>query len=410
MDTLAPGFGVRVTDTGQRTYILIARYPGSSNPTRRALGPCATTTLEDARQKARGWLELIGKSKDPREEEERLLAAKQRKRANTFAAVAEDFITSKLPGERKAKEVERDIRREFIAAWGKKPVTEITRLDVRALIKAKAKTAPAQARNLLGTIKRLFAWAVEEDTYELHSSPADAVKPKNIIGDKAATDRILSDEELFALWRAAGRLGYPHGSVYRLLMLSALRLNEAADARWSEIDNRNGLWTIPAARMKGRNAGNGRARDHIVPLTDDIRATFDDLPRVNKGDCAFSTTFGVSSVWMSDKVKKRVDAMMLRTLRAMARRRGDDHANVELPHWTNHDIRRTVRSGLSRLKIAEEAREAVLAHVRPGIKGVYDKHDYLDEKREALDLWAARLRSIVSPAPANVVPLKTRAV
>ena len=83
---------------------------------------------------------------------------------------------------------------------------------------------------------------------------------------------------------------------------------------------------------------------------------------------------------------------------------------MELPHWTNHDIRRTVRSRLSRLKIAEEAREAVLAHVRPGIKGVYDKHDYLDEKREALELWAARLRSIVSPAPANVVPLKTRAV
>ena len=68
-----------------------------------------------------------------------------------------------------------------------------------------------------------------------------------------------------------------------------------------------------------------------------------------------------------------------------------------------------MRSGLSRLKIAEEAREAVLAHVRPGIKGVYDKHDYLDEKREALELWAARLRSIVSPTPDNVVPLKTRA-
>ena len=101
---------------------------------------------------------------------------------------------------------------------------------------------------------------------------------------------------------------------------------------------------------------------------------------------------------------------MLRTLRAMARRRGDDPAKVTLPAWTNHDIRRTVRSGLSRLKIAEEAREAVLAHARPGIKGVYDKHDYLDEKREALELWAARLRSIVSPTPANVVPLKTRAV
>jgi hypothetical protein len=78
-----------------------------------------------------------------------------------------------------------------------------------------------------------------------------------------------------------------------------------------------------------------------------------------------------------------------------------------MPAWTNHDIRRTVRSNLSRLKVSEEAREAVMAHVRPGIKGTYDLHDYLDEKREALDLWAARLRSIVEPPPTDVVvPLR----
>lgn len=412
MDAVVPGFGARVTDKGQRTFILVARYPGSSNPTRRAVGEYGDIGLEAARQKARGWLELIRQGKDPREEEERQRAAEERKRANTFAAVAEDFITNKLPGERKAREVERDIRRDVVSEWGARPITEITHLDVRSLIKTKAKTAPAQARNLLGTIKRIFAWAVDEGAYDLHASPAEVVKPKAVIGDKASGERVLSDDELFALWRAAGRLGYPHGSVYRLLILSALRLNEAADASWSELDQRNGLWTVPAARMKGRNNGNGRARDHVVPLTDEIKAIFAELPRARKpsGDFAFSTTLGKSPVWMSDKVKKRVDARMLRTLRALARRRGDDPAKVELPHWTNHDIRRTVRSGLSRLKIAEEAREAVLAHARPGIKGVYDRHDYLDEKREALDLWAARLRSIVSPPPNNVVALKSRAV
>jgi hypothetical protein len=96
---------------------------------------------------------------------------------------------------------------------------------------------------------------------------------------------------------------------------------------------------------------------------------------------------------------------MLRTLKALARTRGDDPASVTLPAWVNHDIRRTVRSQLSRLKVTEEAREAVLAHARPGIKGVYDLHDYLDEKREALELWSARLRSIVEPPPHNVVVL-----
>jgi hypothetical protein len=78
---------------------------------------------------------------------------------------------------------------------------------------------------------------------------------------------------------------------------------------------------------------------------------------------------------------------------------------VALQPWTNHDIRRSVRSQLSRLKIPEEVREAVLAHVRPGIKGVYDLYDYLDEKREALQLWAGRLRGIATPQPANMVRL-----
>ena len=81
-------------------------------------------------------------------------------------------------------------------------------------------------------------------------------------------------------------------------------------------------------------------------------------------------------------------------------------AEVTLPPWKNHHIRRTVRSNLSALKIPEEVREAVLAHVRPGIKGTYDKFDYFDQKRDALELWAARLRSIVEPPPPNVVALR----
>ena len=103
----------------------------------------------------------------------------------------------------------------------------------------------------------------------------------------------------------------------------------------------------------------------------------------------------------------KLDARMRRTLRALARSRGEDLIGREpLPPWTNHDIRRSVRSQLSRLKIPEEVRETVLAHVRPGIKGVCDLHDYMDQKREALQLWGARLRSIVEPQPSNVVKLR----
>ena len=117
MDTVVPGFGVRVTDKGKRSFILIARYPGSPNPTRRTIAEYGEKTLEAARREARDWLELIRQGKDPRAEGERQRAAEQQRRANSFAAVAEDFIASKLPAERKGKEVEADIRREFLPVW-----------------------------------------------------------------------------------------------------------------------------------------------------------------------------------------------------------------------------------------------------------------------------------------------------
>jgi integrase len=212
----------------------------------------------------------------------------------------------------------------------------------------------------------------------------------------------LTDDELFALWRATKRLPYPAGPVYQLLALTALRLNEVAGAAWPEFNLADRLWIIPAERMKGREE---TAQPHAVPLTDDMLAILAALPRFKKGKHVFSLTFGEQQAWIGDKIKKDIDARIARTLKAMARKRGDDPTDVELKPWVNHDIRRTVRSHLSRLKVTEEAREAVMAHVRPGIKGVYDLYDYLDEKRDALTLWAARLRSIVKPAPGNVIKM-----
>jgi hypothetical protein len=443
-DTVVPGLRVRVMGSGQRTFVLLGRYPGSKQPTRRALGTYVerskidTTqeptdaevlaldvlTLAEARRKAKLWRGMIGERKiDPALEQKRQQQAEQLKRKNSFAAVAEDFFVEKLPGERKGEEVKRDIKANFVPQLGAFPITEITDLQIIAIIKAKKRTAPGQARNLLGYAKRLFTWAVAQRCYGLKASPCDGIKPSAIIGKSNRTKRLLSDDELFALWRAAERLKYPAGSVYQLLMLLSLRLNEVADASLPEFDpalvrvlrttaddeiadqlkrlpTEKKLWIIPAERMKGRN---GEAHPHAVPLSDDALDILATLPRFKKGKFLFSTTFGEKPVWISDKIKKKLDARMLRTLGALARRRGDDPKSVELPPWRNHHIRHAVRSNLSRLRIAEEAREAVLAHVRPGIKGVYDLYDYLDEKREALELWAVRLRSIVEPPQANVL-------
>jgi Arm domain-containing DNA-binding protein/integrase-like protein len=429
-DTVVPPMGIRITDRGHKTLVLGARFPGK-HFTVRELGEYGPLTLEQARTRARHWLELIGKGIDPAIDKERQRQAEVQRQGNTFGAVAEAFIAEKLPSERKGEEVARDIRNEFLTLWETRPITDITDLDVLAAVKSKKKSAPAQARNLLGHLKRLFTWAIDQRVYGLKTSPCDGLKPAKIIGKKRPRNRVLGEDELFALWRAVKRMPYPVGPVYRLLTFAALRLNEVADASWPEFDpavvralrqRRDDqpidwtklkagqlAWTIPAERMKGKNED---ARSHMVPLTSDVLQILESLPLFKKGDHLFSTTFGEKPVWIGDKIKKQLDARMLLTLRAMARQRGDDPAKVKLAHWVNHDIRRTVRSNLSRLKVTEEAREAVIAHAPPGIKGVYDVYDYFDEKREALELWAARLRSIVEPppAPANVVKLQSARV
>jgi integrase len=367
MDEMVPGFGIRVTDTGQRTFILRTRFPGSTNLNRRALGDYPELTLEAARDKARKWRALVQEGRDPAAEE---------RPASTFGTVADAWFAEKVTGERKAKDVEREVRKEFVARWPNRPITSITAADVVEVIRAKKRTAPAQARNLLAHVKRIMAWAADMQVYGFTISPIAHLRPASIVGEKAAGTRVLSDQELASLWHAAGKLGYPYGPVYQMLTLTGVRLNEMADARWSEFDLTAKLWVIPAARMKAKNH---KARPHAVPLTAPMLDVLQSLKRFGHGDYLFSTTFGEKPVWIGSKIKARVDALM-----------GDP------PPWTNHDIRRTVRSGLSRLKISEEAREAVLAHVRPGVKGVYDRYEYLDEKCEALKLWNERVLRIAN--------------
>ena len=129
------------------------------------------------------------------------------------------------------------------------------------------------------------------------------------------------------------------------------------------------------------------------------------LPRFHHSDILFSTTFGKKAVNGFSRAKARVDELMLGEARALAVCRGDDPAKVKLDEWRIHDIRRTMRTGLSALPVSDMVRELVIAHTRSGLHKVYDQYAYLDEKREALELWGKRLRSIVMPLPDNIVAL-----
>jgi integrase len=442
-DGIVPGLAARVMPSGQISFVLLTRFPGARNPTRRSLGSYGALTLDEARTKARAWLGMIKRGIDPGAAEQQTRADNLHRQANTFAVVLEDYIRLavvgpdlKKPLQRRGREVARDLRRTFVPLWGVRPVTDITRRDVLLVIEGvrdvgteqtvsqglersdagtvgnrrKARGTPAQARNALSSLKTLFGWAIYRGVYGIETSPCAEMRAERIVGGAKKRGRILSDNELRAFWRATGRMGYPIGPLYRLLLLSGLRLNEAADASPHELDYSRAAWTIPADRMKGKNA---TARPHVVPLTKDILELFESLPQFEDAQFVFSTTFGVSPVWVSSQVKSRLDRRMLRTLQAVARRRGEDPCKVELPGWVNHDLRRTLRTGLSALRINgarvdRDVREAVLAHAKPGLDGVYDLYDLFDEKRDALEAWAARLRNLVEPPAKNVVPFPSR--
>ncbi len=419
MDSVVPGLGVRVFPSGRRTFIFVGRFPGSSNPTRRALGEYGAIDLDGARDRARYWHELLRTGKDPADVEEAERLAQARKRENSFAAVAEDFLRLAVVGsdrerplQRKGIEVERDLRREFISRWGARPVTEITPHDVVAVLDAAvARGARYQAHNLLGHVRRLFNWAIARGVYGIESSPCDRMKPRDVIGKKALRKRILDEREIFAQWRASGRMSYPFGHLFQLLILTGQRKSEVAEARWREfhpelvrllrgrgekaIDWAKTpqdwkIWTIPAARMKAD-------APHLVPLTDDALAILAQIPHVKKGDYLFSTTFGEKPVAGFSKAKNRLDREMLRTMRAQLRTTGEEWRSAELEPFVLHDLRRTMRTGLSSLPIPDLVRELVIAHTKRGLHKVYDQHAYLDEKRHALELWSKKLGSIVNP-------------
>jgi integrase len=376
---------LRVTEKGHKSFVLVARYPSHpENPTRRALGDYGAMTLEEARWKAREWLQLIQKGIDPKIEDARQRAAEQRRQVTSFAAVAAEYLDRHAAGLKKSGEAKRIIEGEFVKRWGARPITDIMPEEVAAAIRAIVKRgSPYQAHNALGYIRGLFNWAIGTHQFGVTSSPCERLKPKALIGQREARDRVLTDTELRAVWNAAGEMAYPYGLVFRLLVLTGQREREIADMSWPEVDFDKRLLTIPAARMKG-----GRA--HEVPLVPLAIELLEELPRWT-GDFVFSTTAGAKPINGFSKAKARIDKLS------------------GVSDWVIHDLRRSMRTHLSALPVQDLVRELVIAHAKPGLHRVYDQHAYRDEKRDCLELWEKRLASIVEPPPPNVLRMRRQA-
>ena len=396
-DALVPGLSLRVTSAGHRSFVLIARYPmNPKNPTRRALGDVGELTLDEARERARDWLALIRRGVDPKIDEAKKRAEAQRQQRATFGIVAEEFLTRHAAKLAHAEQARRIVEAEFLKRWRHRPIVDILPSECAEAIRAVVKRgAPAQAHSAHEWLRRLFNWAIGTNEFGITSSPVVTLRPSDLIGKKQSRDRILTDDELRAIWAAcsgpatvdslkaarsrkadkeeASALGYPYGPLFKLLILTGQREREVAEMGWSEIDFDKALWTIPAARMKGDRA-------HVVPLAPAVLALLKALPRFTGGK-VFTTGDGTKAVNGFSKAKARLDTL----------------SKVE--KWVLHDLRRTARTHFSALPVQDLVRELVIAHAKPGLHKVYDLHAYEDEKRECLKLWENRLRGILAPKP-----------
>jgi integrase len=385
-DTVLQGFGVMTMDTGASSFIAYARYGGSRSPSRRKIGAVGRMGLADARAAGRELLEAARQGRDPKAEEKAARLAKEGRK--TFGELVEIFIARHVAKQRKARDVEREIRKELLPKLNDRPIEEITRKEIAALIgEIRDRPAPRHAHNVFGHLRRFYSWLLAQPEYDelIPASPCDRIRAKDLIGEKHSRQRVLNDREVAAVWKATEKLADPWRSFYRLLILTGARKSEVSDVKWSEFDlaGEKPLWTIPPARFKSDKV-------HLVPLSSTAVELLEQLPRGDRGDFVFSTRRGKIPIDGFSKSKVKLDALVAAEL------------GVEPEPWQVHDIRRSVRTQLSKLRIPTEVSELVIGHTLPTLHKIYDQHAYLDERREALEKWAACLRSIVEPPPENL--------
>jgi integrase len=277
-----------------------------------------------------------------------------------------------------------------VQVWGNRDINDITKRDVIDLLDRIADSGRVVSANRVRAyLNKFLSWCVERDI--LDQSPAMGVKP---VAKEKSRDRVLSDEEIRWLWEACQREGHPWGHLGKLLLLTGQRVGEVVGMTDREVGG--DLWHLAGERTK-----NGRA--HNVPLSRATRMALDDVERI-KGDAGLiMTTNGKTPLSGFHKGRNRLAERMIEVASE------EMGQAVEIPHWTFHDLRRTAATGMARLGIAVRVTEAVLNHVSGsggGIVAVYQRHDYADEKRNALDAWAKFVSELVDGTSENVFQIK----
>lgn len=384
-DDKVQGLRVRVSSKGTKTFVLRKRQGAKvHNLTLGVYGP--RFGLAEARRKARTYLNDLeaGKGAPPP-------AKRARAKGGTFRQLIPAYLDSKKDL-RSHGEISRIMDGYVMPELGDRFADTVTRGEITELIDNIAATAPTMARAVHAQLSAFYTWAMPR-LDKLEANPCrDAGRPPK----PKARDRVLTDAELKALWAVAEDEPNPWGPGLKLLMLTGARRDEVFSADRDEFDLKADEWTIPADRAKNDVV-------HIVPLPAVAKAVFEAIPEVEGSGKVFPTRTKAGQADRGPSGFSKAQARFREKLDKKLEREDG-------PHWTLHDIRRTVATGLQRLGVRYEVTEAVLNHVsgaRGGIAGVYQRHDWKDEKRAALNAWATELDRIIRGSnDTNVVKLE----
>jgi hypothetical protein len=349
-DLQLPNLFVRVSPTGAKFWYVVERNVWTR------IGPTAAWPVEKARDRARQILRGEAKSE-------------------TIDEVVARYIQRHVTNLRSARVV-RSYLEIILQEFRGREFASIRRGELAALGDRLAETRGNRtAEYILITFNAMSRWyAKRTDNYSPVMAPGMAGEYHN-----ASRSRILSDEELRAVWLAAEKSNDNFGALVRLLLLTTQRRERVAAMRWDEV--RDGTWHIPRGEREKQNAGE-------LVLPEPALAIIDSMPRMGSNpfvlaarDGGHFTAFG----WR----KKIFDQ------------------ECDVSKWVLHDLRRTARSLMARAGVRSDVAERVLGHTIKGVEGIYDRHDYREEKQRALVALASMIESIVRPAPTtNVLRLR----
>lgn len=374
------GLRLVVQTTGAKSWAV--RYTIAGRDRKHTLGPFPRIGLEAARKLASAALRTVAEGRDPGAEKIEARRREQSGQDQTFGAVWDQYIAEYVKPNlkpRTAGEIERLAKTLLLPKLKRHKLSAITAADVHRLIDAQAKRgAPMQGNKVLATLRAFFNWCVGK--LMLAASPCTGIKKPQA---EQSRDRILDDHELAWLWSASDKLAYPFGQMVKILLLTGARRNEVSGMLRNEIGHNSRLFTIPKERSK-----NGR--EHEIYLSDLALSVLDSCPKVkSKAGFVFTTT-GETHVTGFSRAKTQLDKHMA----ASAKK-----ARKELRPWVLHDLRRTAASGMARLGVSLPVIERCLNHVSgsfAGIVGVYQRHEFADEKRAAFEKWGGHVAALVN--------------